>query len=64
MYNSLNRLLKRGIPIYSWLPHYNSEKAISDLIAGFTIGLTLIPQSLAYAALAGLSAEVNYKSLN
>lgn len=30
---------------------------ISDFIAGITVGLTMIPQSLAYAGLAGVSPE-------
>lgn len=29
-----------------------------DLIAGFTIGLTVLPQSIAYAAIAGIPAQV------
>ncbi|XP_026470655.1 sodium-independent sulfate anion transporter-like, partial [Ctenocephalides felis] len=41
----------------SWLPSYDREAAVSDMIAGITIGLTLIPQSIAYAALAGLTAQ-------
>lgn len=41
-----------------WLPEYNSEKAIADLIAGITVGLTVIPQALAYATLAGLNPQV------
>lgn len=44
-----------------WLPLYDAEKGISDLVAGITVGLTLIPQSIAYAALAGLGPEVGAK---
>lgn len=29
-----------------------------DLIAGITVGLTIIPQSIAYASVAGLPLEV------
>ena len=29
-----------------------------DIIAGFTVGLTVIPQSIAYASIAGVPAEV------
>ncbi|KOB78424.1 Uncharacterized protein OBRU01_02506 [Operophtera brumata] len=36
---------------------YNSEKAIGDLIAGVTVGLTVIPQSLAYSNIAGLPPQ-------
>lgn len=50
--------LHRHVPITKWLPKYSSEKAIGDLIAGVTIGLTMIPQSIAYASLANLSPQV------
>lgn len=40
------------IPVLDWLPQYTRLKAVSDLIAGITLGLTMIPQSMAYAVLA------------
>ncbi|XP_043280248.1 sodium-independent sulfate anion transporter-like isoform X2 [Venturia canescens] len=51
------RLLRRRIPITRWLPSYSGADALGDLIAGLTVGLTLIPQAIAYASLAGLSAQ-------
>ncbi|XP_051158559.1 sodium-independent sulfate anion transporter-like [Leptopilina boulardi] len=48
---------KKYIPITNWFPKYTKFQAFSDVIAGSTIGLTVIPQSIAYAALAGLSAQ-------
>ena len=36
--------LKKKIPIVEWLPQYNLDWAISDAIAGVTVGLTVIPQ--------------------
>jgi len=51
-------ILKK-FPILSWLPKYNTSKAISDTIAGITVGMTLIPQGLAMAAVAGLPMQVN-----
>ena len=36
---------------------YSGQKAIQDIIAGLTVGLTVIPQGLAYAVLAGLPTE-------
>ncbi|KAM7363162.1 sodium-independent sulfate anion transporter isoform 2-T2 [Cochliomyia hominivorax] len=47
----------RRVYILTWIRFYDREKAIADLIAGITLGLTIIPQSIAYAALAGLSSE-------
>ncbi|KAG5311893.1 S2611 protein, partial [Pseudoatta argentina] len=40
------------LPVLGWLPHYTRLKAVSDLIAGITLGMTMIPQSMAYAVLA------------
>ncbi|XP_057324323.1 sodium-independent sulfate anion transporter-like [Microplitis mediator] len=53
----LKKLLLKRVPILSWLPKYDSEKAISDAIAGITVGLTVMPQGLAYATLAGLEPQ-------
>lgn len=47
-------LLKQYIPITEWLPRYSGDDLRADLIAGITIGIVLIPQSMAYAMLAGL----------
>jgi sodium-independent sulfate anion transporter 11 len=41
-----------------WLPRYNLEWAVSDFIAGITVGLTAIPQGIAYALVANLPAQV------
>ena len=46
--------LKRFIPILQWLPSYTREQATSDIPAGLTVGVMLIPQGMAYALLAGL----------
>ncbi|XP_015596313.1 sodium-independent sulfate anion transporter isoform X2 [Cephus cinctus] len=51
------RLVRRRIPITRWLPAYTTHDVVSDLVAGLTIGLTLIPQAIAYAALAGLGPQ-------
>lgn len=52
------QLLRRRLPIVQWLPSYNWSYAVFDLIAGITVGLTIIPQSIAYAGVAGLPLEV------
>ncbi|XP_013199998.1 sodium-independent sulfate anion transporter [Amyelois transitella] len=51
------RFMYKRLPITKWLPEYNSEKALADVIAGITVGLTVIPQALAYATLAGLDPQ-------
>lgn len=40
---------------------YSSEDAVGDLVAGVTVGLTVIPQALAYAGIAGLDPAVSRK---
>lgn len=58
-----SRSIVKYITIIHWLPKYSRLDAVSDLVAGFSLGLTLIPQSIAYAALAGLTAQVYFYSL-
>jgi SulP family sulfate permease len=47
--------IKRFLPFLSWLP-LRGTNVKADLIAGITVALVLIPQSMAYAQLAGLPA--------
>jgi len=51
-------MLKRYLPILTWLPHYTRRLAGADLLAGVIVSIMVIPQSLAYALLAGLPAVV------
>ncbi|ODV60105.1 sulfate permease [Ascoidea rubescens DSM 1968] len=44
-------------PISRWILHYNSTWLYSDLIAGITVGSVIVPQSMSYAQLAGLTPE-------
>lgn len=46
------------MPALRWLRSYNAQTFSSDLIAAIIVTIMLIPQSLAYALLAGLPAEV------
>ncbi|XP_012556048.2 sodium-independent sulfate anion transporter isoform X3 [Hydra vulgaris] len=51
-------------PIIVWLPKYNLKKLKGDLIAGLTVGIMVIPQSIAFANLAGLPIQYGlYTSL-
>lgn len=50
--------LQRYLPLLQWLPQYRKEQAASDLVAAVIVTVMLIPQSLAYALLAGLPAQV------
>ncbi|XP_025835903.1 sodium-independent sulfate anion transporter-like [Agrilus planipennis] len=50
-------IIFKRIHILQWLPQYTKLDAVSDVIAGITLGLTMMPQSMAYATLANLPAQ-------
>ena len=50
--------IKTYFPILDWGRRYNRQTLTSDLIAAIIVTIMLIPQSLAYALLAGLPPEV------
>jgi len=50
--------LKRYLPILDWGARYDRDTATSDAVAAVIVTIMLIPQSLAYAMLAGLPPEV------
>ncbi|MFN6961419.1 MAG: SulP family inorganic anion transporter [Rhodocyclaceae bacterium] len=45
--------ISRFLPFLRWLP-YGGEKLRADFMAGLTVALVLVPQSMAYAQLAGM----------
>ncbi|MBK1872320.1 sulfate permease [Marinobacter sp. 1-3A] len=49
---------KRFLPILQWAPKYGRSQATSDMVAAVIVTVMLIPQSLAYALLAGLPAHI------
>lgn len=49
--------LERVLPGARWLRGYTTKFALADFIAGVTVGLTVLPQALAYATLAGLEPQ-------
>ena len=51
-------MLERYLPILQWLRTYNKGTLTNDMVAALIVTIMLIPQSLAYALLAGLPAEV------
>jgi SulP family sulfate permease len=50
--------MERHLPILQWSKTYDKDTATSDLVAAVIVTIMLIPQSLAYALLAGLPAEM------
>ncbi|XP_012145971.2 sodium-independent sulfate anion transporter [Megachile rotundata] len=51
------KLLYKRIPITAWIQKYDKDFIASDLVAGITVGLTIIPQAIAYANVAGLPLQ-------
>ncbi|MBF0530006.1 MAG: sodium-independent anion transporter, partial [Deltaproteobacteria bacterium] len=47
-------MLPRIFPFLAWFKGYNQSKLRADAIAGVSVALVLVPQSMAYAQLAGL----------
>lgn len=50
--------IKKFIPILSWMPRYQSAWLRNDLVAGLIAAAVVIPQSMAYATIAGLPIQV------
>ena len=49
-------MIYKLFPFLLWFSDYNKDKLSADVIAGITVAMVLIPQSMAYAQLAGLPA--------
>lgn len=47
-------MLRKLFPFLDWFQNYRSVDLKADVISGLTVALVLIPQSMAYAQLAGL----------
>ncbi len=47
-------MMTRIFPFLGWLKNYGPETLRADALSGLTVALVLIPQSMAYAQLAGL----------
>ena len=44
----------RRVPMAAWLPRYHRRYIAGDLLAGLVVAALAIPQSLGYAAIAGV----------
>jgi sulfate permease, SulP family len=50
-------LLRRSLPVLDWLPGYQRKWLKADAVAGLSVWALLVPQSLAYATLAGVPVQ-------
>ena len=55
--------LARVLPILGWLPGYEPEWLRGDVIAGLTLWGILVPEAIAYAAMAGAPLEAGLYTL-
>ena len=51
-------MLSQYLPALRWMRGYTGDDLKADMVAGLVVAMMLIPQSLAYALLAGVPAEV------
>ena len=51
--------LAKYVPIAGWLPKYQPAWLRFDLVAGLTAAAVVIPQAMAYAAIAGLPVQIS-----
>jgi len=57
--NFKKKLLFKKLPILTWITQYTFGFFVADMIAGLTVGLTLLPQGIACASIAQVSPQVN-----
>jgi high affinity sulfate transporter 1 len=55
--------LRRLLPFLTWLPAYDRSSLRFDVIAGATVWGLLVPESIAYAGLAGMPPEAGLYTL-
>ncbi|KAI0262901.1 high affinity sulfate permease [Gloeopeniophorella convolvens] len=49
--------VRRLFPIFGWISRYNVGWLTGDIIAGLTVGIVLVPQSMSYAQIATLPPQ-------
>jgi sulfate permease, SulP family len=49
--------LRKWLPILAWLPGYRGHLFKDDAVAALSVWALLLPQSLAYATLAGVPVQ-------
>lgn len=52
------QLIFDRLPIIGWARDYRLSYVYQDFLAGITVGLTAIPQGIAYGVVAGLEPQV------
>jgi SulP family sulfate permease len=55
--------LKRYVPLLAWLPQYHRRLLTRDGVAGLTVWALIVPEAIAYAAIAGVPAQYGLYSV-
>ncbi len=58
LFRTIVAYLRGRVPIFTWLPAYQRKQLRPDLTAGMVLAALAIPQSLGYAAIAGVPVQV------
>ena len=53
----MNTLLQLFFPFLNWIPSVNKSSIRADMMAGLTGAVIVLPQGIAYAAIAGLPPQ-------
>nr|XP_049463847.1 sodium-independent sulfate anion transporter-like isoform X1 [Anopheles coluzzii] len=51
------KFIFKRLPILQWLPAYEARFLLEDIVAGLSVGLTVIPQGIAFAVMANLEPQ-------
>ena len=57
------KVLYKRIPVLNLFENYRRDMIPSDLVAGITVGMSMVPQAIAYASVAGLPAKVSVSNV-
>ena len=58
-----SRGLSRWVPMAEWLPRYRPAWLTADLLAGLTVWALIVPESMAYANVAGVPVQYGLYSI-
>src|ERR1700758_4044007 len=47
-------LMQRLVPVLSWLPGYQHDWLLPDVLAGLAVWAVMVPESMAYAGIVGV----------